>query len=265
MGLLMPIKARIATSNTFAVVESGLAILSHHLSSSQLLGAGNIPAIFAAARRLRADAHAGTTPKPLRGKNLALLSVTPPGGETSALHRAALELGARVAEVRFAEPTRSASARDDIRALARMLGRMYDAIDCGALAPATVRQIERAAGVPVYEGLGLDSHPAQALADLMTLYENRSPPASDASILFLGDPQTTRGRTFLSTARELGFEVRIGDRGQAASNDATFVVDATRPPHWSLQGPGGPLDDARQSENHRCMMQTVLLDTIVKA
>ncbi|RZL92718.1 MAG: hypothetical protein EOP82_09265 [Variovorax sp.] len=246
------------------VVESALAILCHSFSSSQPQVARNIPAIFAAARRLRADAHAGTTPKPLRGKNLALLFVAPPGGQTSALHRAALELGARVAQVRFAEPTRSAPARDDIRALARMLGRMYDAIDCDTLPPATVRQIERTAGVPVYEGLGLDNHPAWALADLMTIHDHR-PPAPDTSILFLGDPQTTRGRAFVLAARELGFEVRLGDRGQAASNDATFVVDATRPPHWSLQGPNSPLDEARRSENHHCMMQAVLLETIVRA
>jgi ornithine carbamoyltransferase len=264
MGFLIPIKARMDTSNTFAVVESDLSILSHRLSSSEPPAAGSILAIFAAARRLRGDAHAGTTPKPLRGKNLALLFVASPGGEASALHRAALELGVRVAEVRFAEPTRSSSARDEIRALARMLGRMYDAIDCGTLAPATVRQIERAAGVPVYEGLGLDSHPVRALADLMTIHEN-PPPVPDASILYLGDPQTTRGRTFLTAARKMGFTVRVEKHRQTASKDATFVVDATCPPHWSLHGPSSPLDEARRSENHRCMMQTVLLDTIVKA
>jgi len=259
----MGIKVRIAARNTVAVVKSGFAIPSHRLSSGEALGAERILAIFAAARRLRADAHAGTVGKPLRGKNLALLLGTPPGGEMSALHRAAQDLGARVAEVRFAEPISSASGADDIRDLARMLGRMYDAIDCATLAAATVRRIEQEAGVPVYQGLGQDDHPARALGDLMTLCDHQSP--ASASILFLGDPRTLRNRAFLAAAREIGFDVRVGKHPRAASSHASFVVDATRTPHWSLQAPSGPLDEARRSENHRCVMQTVLLDTIVKA
>jgi ornithine carbamoyltransferase len=264
-GLLTGIKARIAAGHTFAVVKSGFLTPAQRLSSSEPLAAGDILATFAAARRLRADARAGTIGKPLRGKNLALLLDAPPGGEPSVLHRAALELGARVAEVRFTDPTGSASAWDEIRALARMLGRMYDAVDCATLAPATVRRIEQEAGVPIYEGLGLDDHPARALADLMTLCDHGSAPASEASILFLGDPWTTRARAFLAAAREIGIEVRVGTRARAASSDATFVVDATRTPHWSLRAQTSPLDEARRSENHRCVMQTVLLDTIVKA
>ncbi|MDM0056798.1 hypothetical protein [Variovorax fucosicus] len=252
--MLTAIKARIAAGTTFAGVESVLTPPSHHSLPDEPPAAEDILAIFAVARRLRADASAGTLGQPLRGKNLALLLETPPGEEQSALHRAALELGARVAEVRFADPGGPAFARDGIRGLARMLGRMYDAIDCAALPPATVRQIELEAGVPVYAGLGLDDHPARALADLMTLCEHR--PAPGASIRFLGDPTTPRARAFLRAAREVGL---------AESEDATLVVDAAHGSHWSLSGPAGPLDALRRSENHRCMMQTLLLETIVKA
>lgn len=227
------------------------------------LAAASIFATFAAAERLRTNASAGTTGQPLRGKNLALLLGPSQGGDVSALRRAAQELGARVAELRFAEPTQPASARDDVRALARMLGRMYDAVDCGALAAATVHQIEQEAGVPVYHGLYLDEHPARVLADLMTLHEHRSPPGT--SILFLGDPRTRRAGNFVSAAREAGFEVRVGDCGQSASNDATFLVDARHSPRWALLAADRPLDEARRSENHRCVMQTMLLDPGIKA
>ena len=263
--MLTGIKARITAAHTFGVVKSGFLTPAQRLSSNKPMAAGDILATFAAARRLRADARAGTIGKPLRGKNLALLLDAPPGGEPSVLHRAALELGARVAEVRFTDPTGSASAWHEIRALARMLGHMYDAIDCATLAPATVRRIEQEAGLPIYEGLGLDDHPARALADLMTLCDHGSTPASEASILFLGDPWTIRARAFRAAAREIGFEVRVGKLSQAASSDASFVVDATRAPHWSLRAQTTSLDEARRSENHRCVMQTVLLDTIVKA
>lgn len=246
-------------------MRTGLSIPSYPLPPGEPPAAKTVLALFAAARRLREDAHAGTIGTPLRGRNLALLLGEPPAADSSALHRAALDLGARVAEVRFTEPPRSASAQDDVRALARMLGRMYDAIDCGALAPDTVCQIEQEAAVPVYAGLGLDDHPARLLADLMTLYEYRLPLAPDASILFMGDPQTARGRTFLSAAQEIGFAVRAGQEGQAPPGGAIFLVDATHPPRWSLQAPPELLDDARRSENHRCVMQAVLLDTMARA
>jgi ornithine carbamoyltransferase len=261
---LTAIKVAAAGRTTFAVVKSELSIPSARVSLGEPLAAAGILALFAAARRLQADAHAGTVGKPLHGKNLALLLGRSPCGETSALHRAAQELGARVAEVRFAEPA-GTTARDDVRDLARMLGRMYDAIDCGTLAPATVRQIEQEAGVPVYEGLALDDHPARVLADLMTLYEHRPAPASSSSILYLGDARTMRGRAFLTAARAIGFEVHLGQHTRLASNDATFVVDATHHPYWTLHSSPGLLSEARRSETHRRVMQAVLLDTIAKA
>lgn len=249
---------------TFAPVESALSLPSHRLALDKPLAAGDILAIFAAARHLQARVRAGTLGKPLHGKNIALLLGRTPSGETSALHRAALELGARVAEVPFAEPA-AASGREDIRGLARMLGRMYDAIDCGTLAAATVRQIEQEAGVPVYAGLALEDHPVQVLADLMTLDAHRPPSASKASLLYFGDPRTMRGRAFLAAARQIGFEVRLGLHLQAVSDDATFIVDATHHPRWVLRGAAGPLDALQCSENHRCMMQAVLHQTIAGA
>jgi ornithine carbamoyltransferase len=244
-------------------VSSGIFTPPPPASIREPLVAASIFATFAAAERLRTNARAGTAGQPLRGKNLALLLGPSPAREVSALRRAAQELGARVAELRFAEPADPASGRNDVRALARMLGRMYDAVDCGALGAATVRQIEQEAGVPVYHGLCLDEHPARMLADLMTLHEHRSAPG--ASILFLGDPRTPRASEFISAAREAGFEVRAGDRGQPASHDANFLVDARHSPHWALLAAGRPLDEARRSENHRCVMQTMLLGAVSTA
>ncbi len=169
--------------------------------------------------------------KPLLGRNLALLRTSPPGSGISVLHRAALDLGARVAVLRFADA--GVPPQGELRALSRMLGRMYDAIDCGTMASTVVRQIERDAGVPVYDGLDRDDHPVRVLADLMTLYEHGLPPASGMSLLLLGDPHSMRSDALLSAARAVGF--------QAA------------------------LDEVERSENHRFVLQTVLLNTIATA
>jgi ornithine carbamoyltransferase len=219
--------------------------------------------MFADARRLRADAHAGSTGKPLRGRNLALLFAAEADPEPSTLRRAATDLGARVAEVRFSAS--ATLANDELGVLARMLGRMYDAIDCGALAPHTVGRIELEAGVPVYDGLGLDEHPAHGLADLMTLCECRPAQNPDATLLFLGDVRTRRGRAFVSAASEIGFDVRMRDQGEVPVEEALFVIDARRVPHWFLWWAGKPVDEARRSENHRCLIQSMLLETIARA
>jgi ornithine carbamoyltransferase len=260
---LTAVKAEFAAGPTFAVVTSGICIPSHRMSLREPRVARSVFATFAAAERLRTSARAGTVGQPLRGKNLALLLGASPGGDIPALRRAAQELGARVAELRFRAPAKPTSARDDVRALARMLGRMYDAVDCEALTPATVGQIEHDAGVPVCHGLCLEEHPARVVADLMTLHDHRSPPG--ASILFLGDPKAPRDSSFVSAARALGFEVVVGDRGRPASNEATFLVDARHSAHWSLLASTHALDEARRAENHRCVIQTVLLEMMIKA
>lgn len=237
---------------------------SAHASSWQPdepLAAAKIVALLAAARRLRSDSDAVATGNLLRGKNLASLFARPAGREVSPLHRAARDLGARVAEVPFEA---DAANQVDIGTLGRLLGRMYDAIDCGALPSSTVRRIEREAGVPVYAGLGLDDHPARVIADLLTICDLGSPQAVKTGIIFLGDPGTPRGSIFVASARELGFAVQVVKAGHTASNDGAYVVDATRPSTWLLHAEGRPIEEARRSANHRCVIQTVLLDTILR-
>ena len=240
-----------------------LSLSTQRLSRGDPLPMADALALVAAARRLQADLHNGAAGQPLRGKNLALLLGGAGGAETSALHEAAQELGARVAEVRFAEPP-GTRPRDGVRQLARMLGRLYDAVDCAALPPPAVREIEQEAGVPVYDGLALDDHPARALADLMTLDELRRAQTFSSSILFLGDARTMRARVFLSLAHELGFEVRFGRPAGPASAETAFVVDATHP-RWTLHAPAGPLGDTLRSAMHRRVMQAVLIDSLAGA
>ena len=54
---------------------------------------------------------------------------------------------------------------------ARVLGRMFDAIEFRGFAQSTVEALAKWSGVPVYNGLTDDWHPTQVLADLLTLEE----------------------------------------------------------------------------------------------
>lgn len=95
----------------------------------------------------------------LHGKNLAVLQVTD-SPAMSAMHQAAVDLGVRVSRVSLGEPPPPVVA---LARIAGMLGRMYDAIDVGTLAPAAASELAIHAGVPVYRGLADGSHPVLTL------------------------------------------------------------------------------------------------------
>jgi len=54
---------------------------------------------------------------------------------------------------------------------ARVLGRMYDAIEYRGFGQHQAELLAAHAGVPVYNGLTDEAHPTQILADFMTMRE----------------------------------------------------------------------------------------------
>ena len=101
----------------------------------------------------------------LRGKNLGLLCEADDDGDAALFRRAAVELGAHVAHIR---PSLSElSTPQEVQHTARMLGRLYDAVECQGMAPALVQQVGNDAGVPVYDGIASQDHPTARLAALL--------------------------------------------------------------------------------------------------
>lgn len=121
-------------------------------------------ALLTGARSLQRAAQAGRIQPLLRDKNLGLLCEAD-NGDAALFRRAAVELGAHVAHIR---PTLSQlSTPQDVRNMARMLGRLYDAVECQGLASDLVQQVASHAGVPIYAGLASRDHPTAALAELL--------------------------------------------------------------------------------------------------
>jgi ornithine carbamoyltransferase len=108
----------------------------------------------------------------LRGKKLALLCESEEGADAALFREAAVGLGAHVSHVR----PRLADLHqpDDLQHTARMLGRLYDGIECQGLTHELVALVGREAGVPVYDGLASERHPTARLAGLLDVAE---PPA----------------------------------------------------------------------------------------
>ena len=132
----------------------------HSRLALQLLSPQEAAAVLAHARALQRAAQA---PLPLlRGKNIALMGEADDGA-AAFIRRAMTELGAQVAHIRPSLSELSTPA--EVGHTARMLGQLYDAVECQGMAPALVQQVRDAAGVPVFDGIGSPDHPVAKLAD----------------------------------------------------------------------------------------------------
>lgn len=113
--------------------------------------------------RVLIDAPPAQSGALLLGKNLGVLCGS---DEPAGLFKGAAEgLGARVSHIRL-----SLSEQSDpgmVRDTARMLSRLYDAIECCDVPADLVRRIGAAANVPVYDGISGSGHPTAALSGML--------------------------------------------------------------------------------------------------
>lgn len=98
----------------------------------------------------------------LKGRRLGLLCDDAGSADALLFRRAADELGAHVSHVKPTLTERTPAR--EVEATAKLLGRLYDALECQGLAHDVVLQLRLAAGVPVFEGLATDQHPTAGWA-----------------------------------------------------------------------------------------------------
>src|SRR5262245_13780144 len=117
-------------------------------------------ALVATARALARSELAGNPHARLRGKNIALLAQWP--GPAAALFITAVEqLGATTS--RIGDDTLAVRGEYELQRVARMLDRLYDAVECQGVSATSVRRLSDLATVPVFDGIACDSHPTAAL------------------------------------------------------------------------------------------------------
>ena len=112
---------------------------------------------------------------------------------------------------------------ETVRDTARVLGRMFDAIEFRGFAQADVEILGHFAGVPVYNGLTEDSHPTQILADFMTMQEYTHKKLSDIKFAFMGDGHNNMARSLAVGAAKMGMALTIG-APPARRPDADFIA-----------------------------------------
>src|SRR5215831_1248927 len=170
---------------------------------------------------LKIAKYAGTEGKRLEGKEIALIFEKTSTRTRSAFEVAAYDQGAHVT---YLDPSGSQLGhKESIADTARVLGRMYDAIEYRGSRQADVETLAEYAGVPVYNGLTDEWHPTQMLADFLTMHESSNKPYDTIAYAFVGDCRFNMGRSLLIMGALMGSDVRLG--GPAELQPPKDVVD----------------------------------------
>jgi ornithine carbamoyltransferase len=159
------------------------------------------------ARDLKRAKYARTEQEHLRGKEIVLIFE-----KTSTRTRCAFEVAChdQGAHVTYLDPAGSQIGhKESVKDTARVLGRMYDAIEFRGFSQEAVEDLAKYAGVPVYNGLTDEYHPTQMVADVMTMREYSDKPIHEIKYAYVGDTRSNMGHSLMIVGCLMGMDVRI--------------------------------------------------------
>lgn len=159
------------------------------------------------ARDLKRAKYAKTEQEHLKGKEIVLIFE-----KTSTRTRCAFEVAChdQGAHVTYLDPSGSQIGhKESVKDTARVLGRMYDAIEFRGFSQTAVEDIAKYAGVPVYNGLTDEYHPTQMLADVMTMREHSDRPIHEIKYAYVGDTRSNMGHSLMIVGCLMGMDVRL--------------------------------------------------------
>jgi ornithine carbamoyltransferase len=158
------------------------------------------------AHKLKKDKKEGKEEKHLLGKNIALIFEKSSTRTRCAFEVAAYDQGAHVT---YLGPSGSQIGhKESMKDTARVLGRMYDAIEYRGFGQNVVEELGANAGVPVFNGLTTEFHPSQILADFMTMQEHSTKKLSEITFCYIGDARNNMGNSLMVGAAKMGMDFR---------------------------------------------------------
>src|SRR5215831_11053358 len=176
------------------------------------------------ARDLKRAKYARTEQEHLKGKEIVLIFE-----KTSTRTRCAFEVAChdQGAHVTYLDPSGSQIGhKESVKDTARVLGRMFDAIEFRGFSQHAVEDIAKYAGVPVYNGLTDEYHPTQMLADVMTMREHSDKPIHEIKYAYVGDTRSNMGHSLMIVGCLMGMDVRIcGPKKLWPSDDYRKIAD----------------------------------------
>lgn len=147
-------------------------------------------------RKIHGEPH-----KFLDGKNIAIIFEKDSTRTRCSFEVAAYDLGMHVT---YLGPTGSQMGKkESIEDTARVLSRIYDAIEYRGFEQEIVETLAKYSSVPVYNGLTNEFHPTQMLADFMTIEEEFGT-LQNKKLVFCGDARNNVANSLMVASAKLG-------------------------------------------------------------
>ncbi|WP_434329122.1 ornithine carbamoyltransferase [Mycoplasma capricolum] len=152
-------------------------------------------------RDLKRAKYAGNEVQTMQGKNVVLLFQKDSTRTRCAFEVAALDQGAHVT---YLGPSGSQfGKKESVADTAKVLGRMYDAIEFRGYEQSVVEDLAKYSGVPVYNGLTNEFHPTQILADFLTVEEYKGN-LKGLKFVFAGDTRNNVATSLMVGCAKMG-------------------------------------------------------------
>ena len=144
-------------------------LYQHHFLRLLDFTPADIAYLLTLAAELKQAKKAGNEPQTLKGKNIALIFEKDSTRTRCSFEVAAYDQGANVTYL--GSNGSQIGHKESIKDSARVLGRMYDAIQYRGWGQDVVETLAQYAGVPIWNGLTNEFHPTQILA-IYSLFKN---------------------------------------------------------------------------------------------
>lgn len=183
--------------------------MKHFLRIADLAG-DEIWELLELAKALKAEYKAGGNRPLLRGKALGMVFQKPSLRTRVSFEMGMVHLGGHALylspnEIKLGE-------RESVPDAARVLSRYVDGIMARVFAHSDILTLAEYASVPVINGLSDDSHPCQALADILTIWEKRGQ-LKGLKLAYVGDGNNVCN-SLLSAAGKTGMHMSVaGPKG----------------------------------------------------
>ncbi|VFP79240.1 ornithine carbamoyltransferase [Buchnera aphidicola] len=146
--------------------------------------------------------------KYIKGKNIVLIFEKESTRTRCAFEIAAYDQGANIT---YLGPNDThIGYKESIQDSAKVLGKMYDAIQYRGHNDKIIKDFKKYSKIPVWNGLTDTFHPTQILADLLTIQEIKPKKSlKEIKCAYVGDAQNNIANTLLEAANIVGLKINI--------------------------------------------------------
>ncbi|HBP87017.1 MAG TPA: ornithine carbamoyltransferase [Nitrospiraceae bacterium] len=162
--------------------------------------------LIALAQKMKAARRQGRTTFPLKGRTLGLIFEKPSTRTRVSFEAGMNQLGGQA--IFLASEKIQLSRGESLADTAKVLTRYLDGLVVRTFNQASLEEWARHTSIPVINGLTDDCHPCQALADLLTIVEQRGP-AKGLKLAYIGDGNNIT-HSLVEIGAKVGMHVTVG-------------------------------------------------------